>query len=298
MPRRALPFAADLHVEQDHGVPSQQLTLDDIVLLARRIEGLARDRGRTGVVVTMGTDMLEEVAFALDLLRPSGATVVVTGALRAPQAPGSDGESNLRAALLVAGDRRTDDMGCLVVMNDEVHSAWQVTKQTSRPDGFASVVSGPVGSLSEDIVRLVAGPIRRPRIDAGTIAEVPPVALVRAGVGDDGRLLDAVRETGYRGLIVEASGGGSVPSRWSAPLRRLSHSMPIVYTRRTGHAATLQSTYGGTGGELDLRSAGLVPAGFLDGPKARVLLSLLLAAGAPADALRAAFTTFDHPAPA
>ena len=91
---------------------------------------------------------------------------------------------------------------------------------------------------------------------------------------------------GYRGLVIEAAGGGSVPPTWATPLGMLAREIPVLYATRTGVGPALRSTYGGTGAEIDLQNRGLIPAGTLDGLKARVLLTVLLAAGADEEEIR------------
>lgn len=108
-------------------------------------------------------------------------------------------------------------------------------------------------------------------------------------------MLAAIEGLGYRGLVVEAMGGGSVPPAWTAQLDRLAAAMPVVYTPRTFTGPTLRSTYGGAGGELHLRRMGLTPGGMLDGLKARLLLGLLLACEADTVSMTSAWEMFDAP---
>ena len=106
-----------------------------------------------------------------------------------------------------------------------------------------------------------------------------PIALYTVGLGGDGRLLEAVGLLGYEGLVIEALGGGHVLIYMAEPLQTLAGEMPVVLASRTGSGEVLRNTYGFTGSETDLLSRGLISAGMLDGPKVRLLLSLLLRAG-------------------
>jgi L-asparaginase len=115
------------------------------------------------------------------------------------------------------------------------------------------------------------------------------VALYKVGIGDDGRLLGEIEALGYAGLVVEAMGGGHAPSRTVEPLANLAGKMPVVLASRTGNGEALRKTYDFPGSEMDLTRRGLVPAGPLDGPKARVLLSLLLRSGASREEISEAF---------
>ncbi|WLQ35199.1 lyase family protein [Streptomyces castrisilvae] len=292
-------------------VPSAALDLPDIVGALRAVERLV-DAGAAGAVLTMGTDMLEEAAFAADLLWRRAEPLVVTAAMRAPEKPGADGPANLRAALLVAAHPAARHTGCLVVLNDEVHAAWQVRKtHSSSPAAFRSAHSGPLGTVTEGRVRITARPMDRPRLSLPEDARFPRVALLRAALGDDGALLDALDGAvaagsppgtaagplgrGFAGAVIEAAGGGSVPPAWCEGLARATRRMPVVYASRTGDGPTFQTTYGGSGSERDLIAMGLRSAGLLDGLKTRVLLRLLLAAGAGRQRIAEAFRAFDEP---
>lgn len=124
-------------------MPSSSFTFDDVLGLARLVRS-AFDEGSTGVVVTQGTDNIEETAFALDLLVDDERPIVVTGAMRSADAPGADGPANVRAAILVAADVSTRGLGTLVVMDDQVHAARFVRKtHSSLPSAFASPGAGP-----------------------------------------------------------------------------------------------------------------------------------------------------------
>jgi L-asparaginase len=295
VPDAAVPPGLRVRVVAVAPAPSAALDLPDLVALATTARALVA-RGAAGVVVTLGTDMLAEAAFALDLLWPEDLPLVVTAAMRRPGAPGADGPANVRAALQVATAPSARGLGCVVVVNDEVHAAWQVRKgHTSHPGSFRSAQSGPLGWVAEDRVRIVAAPMDRPRVVPEAGAAVPPVALVPAVLGDDGRTLPGLAGLGYAGVVVEVAGGGSVPPSWAAPLGHLAGLVPVVYATGCESGATLLSTYGGPGAERDLRARGLLPAGVLDGPRARVLLSLLLAAGADRARVRRCLDAFDRP---
>ncbi|EHI43833.1 hypothetical protein OPAG_02179 [Rhodococcus opacus PD630] len=255
------------------------------------------DRGATGIVVTCGTDMLEEIAFALDVQWSRRVPLVVTGAMRHPGLRSADGPANLTAAFRIVAESSFTDLGCLVVMNDRVHAPWQLQKRhTSNTDAFTSVHSGPVGEVCENGVHLYSRPVRRRSISVSPDAQFPPVTLVRAALADDGRMLGPLVDLGYRGLVVEAAGGGSVPPAWAAPLEKIASTIPVLYATRPGAGPALRSTYGGTGAEIDLQSRGLIPAGVLDGLKARVLLCVLLAAGADDTDIRNALDSYSAPA--
>lgn len=271
-------------------VAGSELTVEDLISVAGEATR-AIDGGASGVVVTQGTDSIEETAFALDLLVDRDAPVVVTGAMRNPTLPGADGPANLLAAVTVAANRAARELGALVVMNDEVHAARFVKKtHTGSPAAFRSPLAGPIGWISEGAPRIALRPTGRRHVRPKE-GRTDSVALLTASVGDDGRLVGAIKDLSYAGLVVEALGGGHVPSPMVEPLAELAEAIPVVLASRTGSGEVLTRTYGFPGSEMDLIGRGLIPAGALDGPKARLLLTLLLRSRAPRTEISKTFET-------
>lgn len=257
-------------------LPGAHLQFEDLEALADTIRAIDI-RGHRGVVVTQGTDTIEESAFALDLLLKVDMPVVVTGAMRNPTVPGADGPANLLAAVQVAISEPARGTGVLVVMNDEVHAGRFVRKtHTTLPNAFSSPLAGPVGWIAEGRVHFNCTVRRMPTVSAGAAPTNCRVALVTAGVGDNGDQVDAIRAAGFEGIVVEATGGGHVSPGMAAALEAAAKHMPVVLASRTGSGQTLARTYAFPGGEIDLQRRGVIRAGWLDGIKARVLLTLLL----------------------
>jgi L-asparaginase len=146
-----------------------------------------------------------------------------------------------------------------------------------------------VGYVFEDNVRIVTRPVGRRHIDLAEQTQDRPVALYTVGLGDDGRLLEHTGRLGYEGLVIEAFGVGHVHSVVAEPLGCLAGEMPVVLASRTGSGEVHRETYGFTGSESDLLERGLINAGMLDGPKARLFLSLLLRSGASKDEVAGEF---------
>lgn len=243
--------------------------------VARRVAA-----GSAGVVITQGTDTIEETAFALDLLWPGSAPIVITGAMRSPTLPGADGPANLLAAIQVAASPASRDLGALVVFGEEIHAARFVSKtHTSIPAAFRSRITGPLGWVTEGRPVIATRPTERWHLDVPSAAEVPAVALIRLGLGDDGRILPTLSSLGFAGVVLEGFGGGHVTPPMVPLVQRLALEMPVVLASRTGSGEVLSSTYRYPGSEIELLELGLIRAGALDGLKARVLLTLCLAAG-------------------
>lgn len=275
-------------------VPSASLDLEVLLSSLGEIQGACED-GADGVVVTTGTDTLEEVAYLYDLLWPRPEPLVVTGAMRTADAAGADGPANLLAAVTVAADPHARDRGCLVVMNDEVHAAHTVQKtHTSSPAAFRSPATGPLGRVQEGRVLLAPRTPRPPVVALRQVTRIPKVALLRIALGDDTVLLSRAVDA-YDGLVVEAFGGGHVPAWWAEPLLDAARRIPVVLASRTGSGPLLSSTYGFVGSERQLLSGGLLSAGCLDGLKARVLLSVALMNGADDGAIRRLLDAASHP---
>jgi L-asparaginase len=271
---------------------SGELTVEDLVELASEIESRI-DEGASGAVVTQGTDTIEETSFVLDILVDRDAPVVVTGAMRNPTLPGADGPANLLASIQVVASDVARGVGAMVVLNDEIHAARFVSKtHTSNPATFRSDPVGPLGWISEGVPRVVMRPTGGYKVTLPEGAQDRPVALYHVALGDDGRLLSEIEDAGYAGLVVEAMGGGHVPSVMVQTLEDLASKMPVVLASRTGGGEVLRSTYGFIGSETDLLERGLIYAGPLDGRKARLLMTLLLMSGTSKQEIKETFDTW------
>ncbi|PTA44317.1 asparaginase [Micromonospora sp. RP3T] len=288
----AVPGLADipLDVRDVEAVPSAALAYRQILDLVDAAAA-AVDGGATGVVVTQGTDTLEETAFLADLVWARAAPLVFTGAMRNPTLAGPDGPANLLAAVRAAAAPAVRDLGVLVVMNDEIHAARFARKTHSTGTAtFASPDAGPLGHVIEGRVRVLTRPPRHaplPTVGRDRLAAVR-VALHTVTLDDDVALLDTLA-AGRDGLVVAGFGVGHVPPAFAPALGALAGRMPVVLTSRTGAGSVLRDTYGAVGSERDLRRRGLVDGGLLHPYKAKVLLRLLLAAGADSGAIAEAF---------
>jgi L-asparaginase len=289
---------ADVRTEQIMQSASPSITFADLLRLRdKAAQGV--DEGAAGVVITQGTDTIEETAFALDLLWSASPSIVVTGAMRGPAVPGADGPANLLAAVQVAASPTARDLGVLVVFGDEIHAARYVVKaHTSSPSAFRSRPPGPLGWVTEGRPIIATIPATRLHLTVPSDADVPPVALVRLALGDDGRILTMLPSLGYAGVVLEGFGGGHVAPPTVPLIERLAARMPVVLASRTGAGEVLTRTYRYPGSEIELLELGVVRAGALDGLKARVLLSLCLAAQLSRNQIASTFETLGGGRPA
>ncbi len=285
-----------VQVRDLNAVPSSGLSVADIFHAVDVADNAVR-QGATGVVITQGTDSLEETAFLIDAVWPHDEPIVVTGAMRHSSLPGADGPANLDAAIRVAASPAARGRGVLVVFNDEIHAARFVRKtHTTSVATFAAPDLGPVGHVVEHHPRFAAD-VPRPEPLTGVVptdVARTRIALYTCTMDDDRTLLDAMAGSSD-GVVVAAFGGGHVPADLVAPLAEVAASMPVVLTSRTGSGRVLTGTYGSPGSERDLVEHGLAHGGRLHPLKARVLLRLLVAGGAGSEEIADAFTRFGLP---
>ena len=280
---------ADL-VPVDWGlVPASHLSFAQILDIARVVrKQLAA--GCDGAIVVQGTDVIEETAFALDLLVPGSAPVVIVGAMRNAADPGYEGPANLRDAVLAAGSPALRDQGVLVVMGGLVLPADDATKtHTSAYDTFQARNLGPLGTV--DGGGVIVGRRRSGRrvLPHAPAAAVEPVALVTATVASDGDPLRWALDGGARGIVVAATGAGNThPDLLAAAGEAIAAGVPVVLASRVP-AGRVAPAYGFPGGGARWIAAGAIPAGFLTPVKARIALALGLGAGLDDAGLRALF---------
>ena len=235
--------------------------------------------GAAGVVLTQGTDSIEETAFFLDLYWQRPQPLVVTGAMRAPMAAGADGPANLLAAVRTAAEPASRQRGVLVVMNDTIHTARWVRKRHSLAvQAFESPDAGPAGMVVEGSPHYFHAPAPRPPAMPAVVGDAR-VALLETFLGDNGELADMVRTAGYHGLVIGGFGAGHVSFGYAERIGPLCEAMPVVVASRAGAGRTATATYGYVGSEVDLVKRGALLAGWLCARKARVLLWALLAGG-------------------
>ena len=271
----ALAEVADIEAHSPFRLPSPSLTLENLVEVARLItDGFAA--GFDGAVVIQGTDTIEESAFLLDLLVDAAKPVVVTGAMRGAEAPGADGPANLLAAARVAAAPEARGLGTLVVLNYDIHAARFVQKShTTLPSAFESPQSGRLGLVAEGRPRFFARVLPAPRYAVGD-GPPPQIALLKCAMGDDGRQLSTIPDLGYAGMVLEGMGAGHVLASVAPIVGAVAAKIPVVLASRLTTGPVFTQTYGYDGSEIDLIKRGVVPAGYLSGLKARLLLGLVL----------------------
>jgi L-asparaginase len=285
----ALARFPDLAAENILGLPGPQVRLDQALELARRAAEAAGDGA--GVVITTGTDTLEELAMLCALQHRAEAPIVLTGANRPASAPGADGPANLLDAVTLAAAAPAAGLGAVVVFGGEIHAAATVRKTDSTgPVAFTSPVAGPLGRIVDGRVWLHARPLPAPHIPAPTIDR--RVSIITAVLGDEGELLNTAAQTAD-GLVVVAFGAGHLPPGMLHALRAAAEHVPVVVTVRPERGSMLHDTYGFEGSERDVRDSGAVCAPFLSAAAARIALLCGLGAGLGRDEIAAALAPYD-----
>ncbi|MFC0523128.1 asparaginase [Pontibacillus salicampi] len=256
-------------------IPSPHMTPSHMLQLGSRIHEKLAQEDFDGVVVTHGTDTLEETAYFLDLYVQTRKPVVVTGAMRSINEIGSDGLYNLITSIRVACSDEAQDKGVLVVMNDEIHTAKNVTKtSTSNVATFQSPQYGPIGIATKrgiffhhTLTKHESYPIQ---------AVTNNVVLLKMYAGMDAALLRAIQQTQLDGLVIEALGQGNIPPSLVDPLREIvDNGVPVVLVSRC-YQGIVQDVYSYNGGGAQLKDMGIIFANGLTGPKARIKLMIAL----------------------
>lgn len=294
---RSLPgvdTVARLTVEQISNVASGAISLEQWLQMARRIDELFSETADppAGVILTHGTDTMEETAYFLDLTLAQCRPVIVTGAMRRASMLGADGPANLMNSVRLAVHSGAREVGAVVLMNDEILPGREAAKvHTSRVHAFVAQGAGPLGVTDPDSVVLERPlPPRScgtPAFDLTEVEALPRVEIIHVHLGADGTLIRAAVEAGARGIVMASVGrGGSTPSQSEALREARAAGVAVVRSSRTGAGRVPVGSGGGEGGP-----GALLGSGDLTPQKARILLMLALTRTEDPDELREIFRT-------
>lgn len=270
-------------------LPSPHITPFEMLRLKQLIDQYIQEGNIDGVVITHGTDTLEETAYFLDLTIGTTIPIVLTGAMRSANEIGSDGLYNLVAAIQVASSNDAQGKGVLVVLNDEIHTAENVTKtHASNVSTFQSPQYGPIGFISKSIVYFHHSPNHQPIFPIQQINK--RVALFKVYAGMEPDLLEASVNLGFDGIVLEGLGQGNVPPSLVPVIHDiLEKKIPIVLVSRCFNGIA-QDVYGYVGGGKGLKERGVIFAQGLNGQKARLALLIALNHLNPEQALHSIFS--------
>ncbi|MBC6004342.1 MAG: asparaginase [Paeniclostridium sordellii] len=266
---------ADIEVYNFDEIPGPHMTPEKMLNLRNFINDILLSDDISGVVVTHGTDSLEETAYFLDLTLDSPKPVIVTGAMRSSDELGYDGPSNLAAAVCTAISDEAYNKGVLVVLSNEVLLASEATKtNTLTLNTFKSLTCGPLGIIDCDKLVLSRDIVNRQTIVVDKVE--PDVALIKSGVGMDESFIKFAADKGCKGIIIEAMGRGNIPPGMLKGVEYArGKNIPVVIATRC-HSGRVFDSYGYLGSGRDLRNLGCIFAGDLPGQKARIKLMVAL----------------------
>ncbi|MCT4618010.1 MAG: asparaginase [Marinisporobacter sp.] len=266
---------ADIEIVNFDRLPGPHMTPEKMMQLTKLVKKLIIREDITGVIVTHGTDSLEETAYLLDLTINSTKPIIVVGAMRNSSELGYDGSSNLSAAICTAISEQAKNKGVLIVMNNELNAASEVTKtHTLSLDTFKSMEFGPLGIVDNDEVIFYRDITKHAHIETENIES--HVDLIKAAAGMDSRLIKYCVDSGAKGIIIEAMGRGNVPPAMVEGIQyAIDHHVVIVMVSRCPMGRVLD-TYGYEGAGRNLRNLGVILGGNLPGQKARIKLMLAL----------------------
>src|SRR3954471_14708436 len=271
-------------------LPSAHLSLADQLTICHAARDAAREG--IGVVVTHGTDTLEETAMLCDVIHDSEAPIVFTGAIRAASAPGADGPANLADAISVARSEDAAGMGVLVVFGGEIHHARCARKtDTTSLTAFSSPQTGLLGRVTEGHATFWTRVPRNEPLDPPSLD--PHVLVVPTTAGDDGTLAKAALQTEPDGIVIGTLGAGHLHPNLLQLWAEASERIPVIAYCRPERGVVLTGTYGFAGSERELRESRIIPAAFLSPQAARMKLLACLASGLSIEETRAAFAMDD-----
>ena len=264
-----------VEVREFANIPSPHMTPAVMHSLALQADNALAEPDVCGVVITHGTDTMEETAYLLDLFIASEKPVCLVGAMRSAAEISPDGPKNILCAVRCAASPKARGMGVLVVMNEEIHAAREVTKtHAANPKTFASPFWGPLGYVDEDRVIFRRLPLERQTIRPAAIEE--DVHLVKLAAGMDDFLINCLVDKGVKGIVIEGSGRGNVHESAMPGIRRaVAAGIPVVLVTRCLGGRVLD-VYGYAGSAKRQKESGVILGGEISGQKARIKLILAL----------------------
>lgn len=266
---------ADIQFLNYSMIPGPHMTPEMMFELSKLIQKKLNEENFDGVVVTHGTDSLEETAYLVDLTSSTSKPIIFVGAMKNSSELGWDGPVNLIAAVYAAASNEANDRGVLVVMNNEIHSAAQVTKtNTHTIDTFKSCDFGPIGFIDNDRAYFYHEYTKRQFITVDYIDS--KVDLIKCGCGMDDRLLKFCVDSGSHGIVIEGMGRGNIPPDMVSGVDyALQKNIPVVLVSRCLMGKVLDS-YGYHGAGKELTQRGVIMGDNLPGQKARIKLMVAL----------------------
>lgn len=256
--------------------PSMHIDFNSMLEIRNAIITELKDESVNGIVVTHGTDTLEETAYFLDLTINDKRPIVVTGSQRSPQDVGTDVYSNLRNSIYVAVNEILHDVGVVVVFNERIYSAKYVKKvHASNLQGFESFGYGYLGIIDNDVVSIYQKPVYKDNYSLKK--DIPRVDIIKCYSGADGTFIDASVNAGAKGIVLEGVGRGQVSPYMMDSIKRAINSGVVVVVTTSAEEGKVYPSYSYLGSAYDLQQNGVILGEDYDSKKARIKLAVLLA---------------------
>lgn len=280
---------AQIKAETILALPSGSLKIVDLVRVYKWAKEQVKS-GARGVIITQGTDSLEESAFFLNLIWDEAAPLIITGAMRNADNISADGAGNIYASVIAALELESKNRGVLVVLNDTIHSAkWAHKSNTLSLQTFVSVNAGIQGVIAEGKAKYISATVDR-KVYPLPLKEFPKIAIVESYLDNGGEMIKMIVNSEFKGLVINGFGAGHVSFDMADEICKLK--IPIVVSSRTGSGICAVKTYGYKGSEIDLQKSGCIMSGWLSAIKARLLLMILIANETPFKRIKEEFENF------
>lgn len=280
----------ELELHTFSNLPSPHMTPSEMMNLSKFVKSILERDDISGVVVTHGTDTLEETSYFLDLTLESEKPILITGSMRSGSELGYDGPSNLAAAICTAISEKAIGKGVIVCFNGELHCASEVTKANAMSlNAFVTPSFGPIGIVDNNEVIFYRNVDKKATIDVTELKA--KVELIKCVTGQDSSFIDFCIEKGANGIVIEAMGRGNVPPDMMDGIERaIKKNITIVMVSRCFEGRVFTS-YGYRGGGMELRNLGVILGDNLPGQKARIKLMLALSKSNNIEDARTLFET-------
>lgn len=277
-----LPDGIKVEVNSVFQIPSNHMNFEYLVILKNKIEELFKSEDVDGVVVTHGTDTLEETAYFLDLVISDSRPVVITGSQRGPDEVGTDAFVNLRQSFLLAASSKARDLGVVVLFNERILSPKYVSKKhASNVEGFSCHDFGQFGSVDQDDIYIYQKPVVKEKYSV--LDKLPLIELVKTSLGSDGKFIDFAVTNGAKGIVIEAPGRGHAPPSVLDSVENAIKAGVTVVLTTSAEDGNVKCVYDFPGSAWSLKNLGVHLAKDYSGKKARIKLAVLLGSNGEKD---------------
>ena len=272
-----LPNFIEVEVDSAFQIPSNKMDFDSLMVLKLKIEQTFEREDVSGIVVTHGTDTLEETAYFLDLVIKDERPVVVTGSQRGPDEMGTDSFVNLRQSFLLSVNENAFGLGVLTLFNERIFCSKYLQKtHSSNVAGFSAHGYGYIGTIDQDKVKILQKPIKQEKFELKE--KLPHVEILKTSIGSSDIFIKSAIENNIQGLIIEAAGRGHVPPNIMEAIRTAVEKGIVVVVTTSAEEGNVKVIYDFPGSAYDLKKSGVILGSDYDSKKARIKLAVLLAA--------------------